>query len=373
MKIAFAFQKDSHFKAVHATALRLCEQYKCKPVFIGIDTDYLPDGNKKISYLRRDNLDCLVDYDYDYVVACLGGYLLNFVIRRLANTQTKVISIFPGIVSHYQLDAFISRLNADQVWLNSRADYELYSKICKVLRVKNNGLLYGMSWIDTSLPSDNERLYKKGKERAIFFEQTEIFPDEYSQRRLSKTLESIIRANPSVEFKYKIRDNSTEEYFILLRKYLNVFNNVSIVKNLNSYDILSTSYYLSVSSSALVEGLLTGKTCYIIDQKLLDVDGREFFEGSKILLDRFSLLNQAVINKKWFQNRLCKPTSCVDLTELGKNKNYSVQYNRNISQIRVLVLKLALYYPKLLTLVFTQTRLKSYQKSLEYLSTLSYE
>lgn len=365
MKIAFVFQKDSHFKAVHATALRLCEQYKCKPVFIGIDTDYHPDGNTKISYLQRDNLGCLVDYDY--VVACLGGYLLNFVIRRLASTQTKVISLFPGIVSHYQLDAFISRLNADQVWLNSRSDYELYSKICKVLRVKNNGLLYGMGWLDLNLCShliSNESV----RECAIIFEQTEILSNSNDKLEWGRLLKKIIISNPKVSFIYKVRDNSSDIYFRELRSGLSRYDNVEVISNLEPSDILNSKYFLSISSSALVEGIAYNRTSLIVGKKFQDLDSREFYHLSNLELTSNVLIeNLNIINMKWKSKRTLLPKLKVCLTDVNKIKVFTAFESRSYAHLRWLIIKLSIYYPKIIRLILDVNRLRAIQKSLEYL------
>lgn len=364
VKIAFLFKKDSHFKAVHATALRLCAQYDCQSIFIGIDTDYCPTNHKEIVYLQRDNLDCLVDYDY--VVACLGGYLLNLVIRRLANTQTKVVSIFPGIVSHYQLDAFISRLNADQVWLNSRADYELYSKICKVLGVENNSLLYGMSWLDLKLCSqliDNNSV----KETAIIFEQTEILSNTNEKLEWEELLNNLILSNPNVKFSYKVRDNSSDFYFKELRTILNNFDNVKVIFSLEPDDILNAKYFLSISSSALVEGIAYNKVSLIIGKKFQDLDSKEFYYSSNLDLTNDVLSqNNINLNSHWVRKRILHPRKKVDIVRLEKKKQLDTQF-RGLIYIRLLLLRLSMYKPKILLLIFDKAKLKRLQKSLEYI------
>lgn len=365
VKIAFLFKKDSHFKAVHATALRLCAQYDCQSVFIGIDTDYCPTNHKEIVYLQRDNLDCLVDYDY--VVVCLGGYLLNFVIRRLANTQTKVVSIFPGIVSHYQLDAFISRLNADQVWLNSRADYELYSKICKVLGVENNSLLYGMSWLDLKLCSqliDNNIV----KESAIIFEQTEILSNPDEKLEWGELLKKLILSNPNVKFSYKVRDNSSDFYFKELRAILNNFDNVKVTSSLELDDILNSKYFLSISSSALVEGIAYNKTSLIVGKKFQDLDSKEFYHLSNLELTRNTLVeNNNTVNKKWRLKRILLPKLKINILESIKKEFYISFKKRNYIYLRLLIIRIAIYYPRVLRLIVDAKRLQAIQKSLEYL------
>ena len=367
MKIAFLFKRDSHFKAVKSTALRLCEQYKCEPTFIGIESEYSPNNKiYTITYISEEDLAGLCKYDY--VVACLGGYLLNRVISVLRDKDTKVISIFPGIVSHYQLDAFISRLNSDQVWLNSKSDFELYDAICKLFGYKNNSLLYGMSWLNLDINPSKRNNILKGEE-VVFFEQTEILSSIQRKRRFSNLLEKIILLNPHLKFKYKIRNNSTDSYFSILRSRLNQFENVEVVEDLNCTDISRVKYYLSLSSSALIEGIAYGKLSYLMDKSLLDFDSKEFYKGSNIEMRGFILSSiSEPMSNDWYRQRISLPLIYVDLFSFYKNKNHIVFEKRSFNFIRLMIFRLSFSYLKMVRLIFNKPRLKSIQKSLEYLS-----
>ncbi|MGM8898073.1 MULTISPECIES: DUF6716 putative glycosyltransferase [unclassified Psychrobacter] len=365
MKIAFLFKRDSHFKAVKSTALRVCAQYNCQPVFIGIDAIYHPKNFKEILYLQKDNLDSLVDYDY--VVACLGGYLLNHVISRLASTQTKVISIFPGIVSHYQLDAFISRVNADQVWLNSKADYQLYKKICKALGCRDNGIAYGMSWLNLKLCSHVVN-NNSPKESAIIFEQTEILSSAEDEIRWKELLKKIIVSNPEVRFKYKARDNTSDNYFIELRSTLNSYDNVTVISDLDSDDILKSKYFLSISSSALVEGVVYDKISLIIGKTFQDFDSKEYYHKSNLKLTSYILKeNTRKINSGWARKRILIPREKVDILKLKKNNLLRVE-SRGYYYIKLLLSRLIIYNPKIVFLIYNKNKIKKLQKSLEYLN-----
>lgn len=364
MKIAFLFKRDSHFKAVKSTALRVCVQYNCEPVFIGIDSVFSP-SNEAYSVIHIDKQDLTSLSEYDYVIACLGGYLLNQVVFALRDTDTKVISIFPGIVSHYQLDAFISRLNADQVWLNSKADFELYNKICKLFKHPNNSILYGMSWLNLENVINSKSVSETSE--AIFFEQTEIFSTIKSKTQLEKTLVKLIISNPKTLFKYKIRDNTSDEYFINLRLYLSNFRNVIVLEKISELDVLKTSYYLSVSSSALVEGIAYGKRSCIINQKLLDFDSKEFYKNSNLLMKSYKLESSVPVNINWCQQRILLPIKKVDLLSINKIYNLIRIHKRSINTIIFLLLKLYILNPTGLILLFNKIRLKAIQKSLEYL------
>lgn len=367
MKIAFLFKRDSHFKAVKSTALRVCAQYKCEATFIGIDTEVLCSHEScTVIYISKDDLSILSKYDY--VIACLGGYLLNRTVAILKDTDTKVISIFPGIVSHYQLDAFISRLNADQVWLNSKADFELYSKLCRLLKCPNNSILYGMSWLDLE-QTKNRSAFAVESNAAIIFEQTEILSDSNSRKRFLKVLEEIIVLNPEINFKYKIRNNSLDHYFLQLRKNLDQFKNVDVVCELDQYDIAEASYYLSLSSSALIEGIVYGKSSYIMDEGLLDCDSREFYSDSNIELANLELRSACMsMNQYWYNQRVSLPIINVNLLSIHKKNIYVVFKSRSYSLIRWMLLKLTFCYPKTAYLFVNKPKIVAIQKSLEYLS-----
>ncbi len=251
-----------------------------------------------------------------------------------------MISIFPGIVSHYQLDAFISRLNADQVWLNSRADYELYSKICRVLRVKNNGLLYGMSWIETRNVPRNKPSRNKGYKHAIFFEQTNIPNVIKNKESFKRELTLIFAKNQKIFFQYKVRDNTELDFFIKLRQDVDKHENVRIVKELDYKDIKGADLYLSISSSALIEGLIYNKSVALISRYLADAESREFFKGSGLYLKDTHLYHEVNANNRWLRYRVKEPERFVVLKNIEK-RYLDKPYNRSL-----------MYYTLLGTLFF---------------------
>lgn len=365
MKIAFLFKRDSHFKAVQSTALRICAQYKCEATFIGIDAEVQYSHEScSVIYIGKDDLSILSGYDY--VIACLGGYLLNHVVRALYGTNVKIISVFPGIVSHYQLDAFISRLNVDQVWLNSKADLDLYRVICKVFRRPFNGILYGMSWLENNIQI-SYNLCQKDK-TAIFFEQTEILSSHLKRIEFESCFKRIVGYNPNVLFKYKIRDNSDDFYFSKLRMELASIDNVVIVNKLSDTDIFDASYYLSISSSALIEGLVYGKSTFIIDYSLLNLESKEFFKDSKIILKDFDLSHSRNVNVKWYNKRISTPLDKVDLNSFSKNSGFGKSYNMSRFNIITKLIMLSLLNFQFLLPIFSKTRLASVQKALDYIN-----
>lgn len=372
MKIAYLFQKDSHFKAVYATALRLSKQYECESYFVGVEASYIPKSVVNLDFTRKNSLDSLSQYDY--VIACLGGYLLNFVVQALLKSQTKVISIFPGIVSHYQLDAFISRMNVDQVWLNSKADLLLYQKICKFFNCSCNGILYGMSWINEGLLVESSLSKYNKKKKAIFFEQTELLKTDAEREKLARMLKKIFISNPEVVFKYKIRDNSNDIFFINLRKELAKCRNVEIVEKIENKDISSSSYFLSISSSALVEGIIYNKQSLIIDRNLLDLDSKEFYKKSNLFLSGFYLEDaNNIINNEWMEARVSKPIMNVNLKGFNKINRFLKVKRRKLEYIRVMILYLSFAFPSLIKIINNKHKLLSIKKSLEYLSVDYYD
>lgn len=365
MKIAFLFKKDSHFKAVKSTALRLCAQYNCEPIFIGVDSEYFPIKERhSVIYIGIQDLTSL--FEYDYVIACLGGYLLNHVVSALRHTNTKVISIFPGIVSHYQFDAFISRLNADQVWLNSRADYDLYNKICRLLKCSNNSILYGMSWIDLSLILKSKSSKEKGSGNIVFFEQTGLFLNAEEKLYFKRKLSSIFSKNIKLNFKYKIRDNTNNVYFKELRQSFSKHINVDIVEELTDIDTLDAEFYLSISSSAIVEGLLYRKYCFLIAEELIDKDSLEFFRNSKLFLNEDTLIYEDTVDETWLDYRVQSPKKYMNLYAIKKKLPHRFIKRNWIACY--LLLALSLSKLKFINFIFDKEKKKSIVKSIDYLN-----
>lgn len=357
MKIGFVFQRDSHLKAVYATALRLVTQYKKADIkFFGIEVSidvHIPSSfdGVRLSLAEIDQLG-----HCDYLVCCLGGFLLNKLIGRFQSTNTKIISIFPGVVSHYQVDAFITRFNADQVWLNCLDDYEFYARLCQTFKVKNNGLLYGASWF---IATECHKSYHQDK--VIFFEQTQLELDDYLTKRILAQLVSLVENYPNRLFLYKTRNNINNQYLEIIRQNLASFSNVRLVDELSDIDICQADSYISISSSAIVEGLLQGKNCYLLSRSYLDKDAAEIFGWCGMFLDEPSSLNLG-----WFKGRICPPKNIADLENIKKNQ--LTQFStRHLSSIVLRLSKILLHYPKIWVVLLQKTKLKAIQKSLEYL------
>lgn len=361
MKIGFIFQKDSHLKAVQATALRLSRQYGIMTPFYALNTNLenehlITIGAKKLTF---DNIDEL--QMYDYLICCLGGCLLNQVIGYFANSNIKIIALFPGIVSHYQLDAFISRFNADQVWLNCHADYELYAKLCQVFGVKNNGILYGAAWFFDDRYCNTYQ--KFNSPITIFFEQTQVILNATMAQKIERQLLGIIQNNPKKTFIYKMRQNIYNEYLVQIRQNVAKFDNVMMIDNLTNENICCADIYLSISSSAIMEGLLLNKQAFLLSQSYLDRDAQEIFANSGLFLDKSS----QKVNIDWVAQRISAPMQQMDLMSVTKT---SLVYfsERYLAKILLWLLYIMCYYPKMWRLIVQKNKLKTIQKSLEYLS-----
>lgn len=353
MKIGFVFQKDSHYKAVQATATRILEQYpNAQGRFFALSAD----DEQSCRHTALVDLDTLhTMQDCQYLICCLGGYLLNKVIRAYHDTDTRVIALFPGIVSHYQLDAFISRFHADQVWLNCPADYELYARLCTVFGVKNNGILYGSAWFAdmSQCPTDS-----KGEGGTIFFEQTQIIHDAKTAQQIELQLCETIQKNPNKPFVYKLRQNIHNEYLSKMRERISRFANVQMVSVLSDGDMQRADTFLSISSSAVIEGLLLGKQSVLLNKCYLDEDALEFFGGSRLFLNNTP-------DSGWLKSRVTRPASRVMLASIAKQSVCQFD-KRNHWAIVLKIICLAWYFPKLLKLLGKQHKIKAIQKSLEY-------
>lgn len=338
--------------------MRVCQQYsQAQGQFFAINAQF-GDDDLPIDVLRVgiDELDVLGDCDF--LFCCLGGYLLNKVIKYYQQTQTKIISLFPGIVSHYQLDAFISRFNADQVWLNCPADFELYTNLCRVFGVKNNGILYGTSWF-VDVPSQQSHINSS----IIFFEQTQVIDNLKTAKRVKQQLGDVIQKNPNKPFIYKMRHNVYNEYLVEIRQYVDKFKNVIVVNDLTIDDISYADTYIAISSSALVEGILLGKQCWLLSRSYLNDDAIEIFENSNIFLDYPT--NQTP-NLNWVNGRIYPPKNSFDMSNVIKQQSIHFR-KRSLVHIIGWLICVAWQYPKIWQLCFQKRKLKSIQKSLEYL------
>lgn len=353
--MGFVFQRDSHLKAVQATALRMSAQFPDAQIrFYGIDSNPNLRQDANALDISINSLEQLSDCDY--LICCLGGYLLNKVIKQYQNSETKVIALFPGVVSHFQLDAFISRFNADQVWLNCPADFELYAKLCQVFGVCNNGVLYGAAWFlepDHKVTNDGA---------TIFFEQTQIISDTQTSRQIELQIIDIIQKNLDKPFIYKLRQNIHNEFLVKIRERLASFANVQMVSVLSDEMLASADVFLSISSSAIVEGLLLDKQCFLLDRQYLDIDGLEFFDGSNIFLNQ----STGKINRRWLDDRVCLPKKWLDIQQIEKKQIFAQFPKRNLWQISLWLIQVMCYYPKLWRVVVLKGRFYAIQKSLEY-------
>lgn len=367
MKLGFVFQRDSHLKAVQATALRLSNQYPGAQIqFYGIDShSRLLQGVNALE-ISSSSLELLSDCDY--LICCLGGYLLNTVIASFRHSHTKVISLFPGIVSHYQLDAYISRLHADQVWLNSESDYLLYQRICEVFRVENNSICHGAAWLNLpNVLKVNQPQPSKEVHSVIFFEQIEILSDKQDQRFFFNLMLDLFKNHPKVSFVYKIRSHAEEGFLDDFRRKISFLCNVTVVDNLTDEQVDCVDAYLSISSSALIEGLLMHKSVGLLNASLMDKYSMEFYRDSNLFL-KDSKLNFSKPNSEWISQRIAMPCQTIDLYAIKKNQTWvSPTVKRHFVFIIFYILKLTVFHPKMIGLAFSKESLASTQKALEYL------
>lgn len=358
MKIGFVFHKDSHLKAVEMTALRVMRQYvDAQFCFFGLLVDNNLKPDIKVTYQIVCDNNFFIMKNYDYLICCLGGRLLNQLISHYSDSSTKVVSLFPGVVSHYQLDAFITRFRADQVWLNCAADMKFYAHLCHIFNVRNNSILYGAPWIDTNQSDDHvfDNLI-------IFFEQTQVILNANMASKVLMQLINIIKSKPDCHFIYKTRDNIYNEYLVDIRKQIQALPNVTITNKLNKQDIARAGEYLSISSSAIIEGLVHHKRCFLLSKDYLDGDSREIFSDSGLFLDQ----SQQSLSQKWLNERVSLPNKHIDLLSIYKQKLPDLS-KKNIEVI-FYFFNLCLICPKLFKLFFNIKKIKLIKRSLEYVS-----
>lgn len=148
-----------------------------------------------------------------------------------------------------------------------------------------------------------------------------------------------------------------------IRQSVQSLPNVIIVDELIEQDLVLADEFLSISSSAIIEGLLWGKHCYLLGKEYLDSDNTEIYSRSNLFLDGCA----KGVDKYWMKERVFQPLKVICMATIKKQtpKEYT---HRNFLNIKFWIIKLCFRYPKIIRLLLNNQRILAIQKSLEYLS-----
>ncbi|SAI74838.1 Uncharacterised protein [Bordetella ansorpii] len=281
--IAVVHRHYAHEKAARLLARSLADEGGRQVSWHGL-SDYDDDVEGLRSALGRAAI----------VVLSCGGRDINRILHLFPESQPRpfFVSLFPGIVLRSQLDAFITRLRCDLVLLNSRADLESYGRICDLLRVPFNGILYGAGWFEAAAVDRATEA-----PLTVFFEQIDVPHRKPQRRALADGLARLALRHPERQFLIKARDpvagtgrrsrgvdghidDRVSDFVACQRRLPNLHISQAPVSQLLS----DADSCVTISSSAAIEALLMGRRTYL----LADYPARQnyggFFQGSGLLV-----------------------------------------------------------------------------------------
>lgn len=324
-----------------------------KAVFVWTHETHRKSGQTVCSWLRalgysvdeqQHNARPLPDLsgisEVDVIVAATGGRLLNHMINTMNGSRRPIfISVFPGILVDEQLEALLTRVNADIVCMNSRKDFDRFSRICSALQIGSRGLLTGPLW---SMPSKISAPPLINPNRYHLFAEQDIIPNDQAVEKLSALLADL--ANRFPEDKFLIRGHpKTVEGGNKSRMALQNFpSNVSYHEG-GFLDWNCIASVITISSSLAVTAVFNEVPTYIVTNFGSKNVHTSYFKGSG-LLTRMEDINLSVpreLNREWCQQNIFFPGAAP--AEFRKNL---VKKTRNHELgIRNIMLRLALRVP----------------------------
>lgn len=267
--------------------------------------------------------------------------------EHIKNNPDKIIlSLYPGIILD-QPWAFIGRLRADIVILNSLKDYNEYKKICNIFKVRFNGFLLGATWYNKteSIKEIQEKRY------IVFFEQIDIPKTKENRIKLLDKIFKLAKRYPNRNFLIKSREeyNNTKLSLYNLSKELILPKNLNFTK-LQTCDLIQNlDLGISISSSTSIEALIAGKNYIIISDFGYKDTFVNFYKNSGIIkkFDCINLSSLPKLNPKWQKQNITNPYNSDSINELIIKLN-QIQKEKIIINKNIIVwIKLILYYYKL--------------------------
>lgn len=275
------------------------------------------------------------------VVLSCGGRDINRILGLFPQTRPRpvFISLFPGIVLRSQLDAFITRLRCDLVLLNSRADLQVYGRICDLLRVPFNGILYGAGWFEATAEQASSDV-PGAPSTTVFFEQIGVPHRLQDRQTLADGLVRLALRYPDRQFLIKSRDpvknaaagtfgpheaQSLDRVSDLVARHPGL-PNLHITGAAVSQLLMVADSCMAISSSAVIEALLMGKPAYLLADYPARQNFVEFFQesGLQVRLSDVDLDRRPAPDAGWMlanvtDPRTTLPAICRAVPRLQRN------------------------------------------------------
>ena len=300
-EIYFLYANFAYKKTADAIASRL----KVCPEIWNVFLFKINSESDFFEFIKKNSLENKI------IFFCCGGKLLNLCIDLLKKEDISCLkfSVFPGIVLRSQVDAFLTRVRADYVLMNSAADCDYYKKLCALMGLPFNGIEYGPSWI----PRNTDVHLSNNRKTAVFWEQFHVPASLNGKKKLLKYLICIANNNPDYSIYIKTRplENYKGQRLIELMNYVD-----EIPGNLKMLDVADervsndAAITIAISSSAIMNGIYRKQVIFLLKNFSSKKYSGNFFAKSGLLRDARSINfaeSPPVVNRRWLEENYLNP------------------------------------------------------------------
>jgi len=303
---------DSHYKVLE----------NIEDVFLkkGWQTQYI--------YLNKDNKKDLVTnhkilnvkeiqsfFQDNIIITAIGGRYLNYI--KSSNPYATIVSLYPGIIVHQNIEDLITKSTSDILLLNSKKDMSIYNKIASSLGIKNNAIVYGVGWYKIV-----ENTEKNNKKDFLFIEQSDIpYTDDERKKLVEKLYLITINNDCHCYIKLRITSNintSPNKQSTSLDKIVKELNYDDKIKFVNKdLNLLIGTFQniVGISTSALLEAIIAKKNVFVLNDFGDNKYFVDFFEDSGLVIGSSDVIfnKSLVLNKNWYNLNITNPTNSLEM------------------------------------------------------------
>ncbi len=303
--LCFVFRYDSHFLAlknifeqidVDSYDLFFCCLDNSLQEFVKKNLD------EKIVVFYPDDFVCFFTFiNIEFIFCSTGGKDLHEIVNTVRTKDTIIISCFPGIVLTSQIEAFISKSNSHYLLINSPKDIKTYKKICKIIGVPFNGILFGPPWIK------NVNINAKSENSCLIVDQVNEPLTPIKRIEYARFLIRVIQKHPHMNFIFKTRNPliSPDSIVFDIKEYIERFDLKNITFSDDNIDSLisKVEYCITISSSVVIYCLANKIKVYLINGFNHTCNGQCYFSRSGLIVDynKFNFKHIPRIKKKWME------------------------------------------------------------------------
>ncbi|HAJ0670007.1 TPA: NeuE protein, partial [Escherichia coli] len=301
----FVFRYDSHFLAlknifeqidVDSYDLFFCCLDNSLQEFVKKNLD------EKIVVFYPDDFVCFFTFiNIEFIFCSTGGKDLHEIVNTVRTKDTIIISCFPGIVLTSQIEAFISKSNSHYLLINSPKDIKTYKKICKIIGVPFNGILFGPPWIK------NVNINAKSENSCLIVDQVNEPLTPIKRIEYARFLIRVIQKHPHMNFIFKTRNPliSPDSIVFDIKEYIERFDLKNITFSDDNIDSLisKVEYCITISSSVAIYCLANKIKVYLINGFNHTCNGQCYFSRAGLIVDynKFNFKHIPRIKKKWME------------------------------------------------------------------------